>query len=95
MAEPRVQTQFSVFLVNKPGVLAQVTAALGKNHISVSAMLQHENSEGGAVPVVITTHSAREGAMQAALKEIDGLGTITPPAVCLRIVDQPKEFGGK
>jgi hypothetical protein len=31
--------------------------------------------------------------MQAALKEIDALSTIAPPAMCLRIADQPKEFG--
>jgi len=45
--------------------------------------------------VVITTHLAKEGAMQSALKEIDALSTVSPPTVCLRIVDQPKEFGGK
>jgi homoserine dehydrogenase len=93
----QLQSRYYIRLLAKdqPGVLAQVTAALGRNLISVSAMLQHENTERGAVPVVITTHLAKEGAMQAALKEIDGLGTISPPTVCLRIVDQPKEFGGK
>jgi homoserine dehydrogenase len=92
-----LQSRYYIRLMAKdqPGVLAQVTAALGKNHISVSAMLQHENTDGQSVPVVITTHLAKEGAMQAALKEIDALGTVAPPTVCLRIVDQPKEFGGK
>ena len=92
-----LQSRYYIRLMAKdqPGVLAQVTAARGGNHISVSAMLQHENTDGQSVPVVITTHLAKEGAMQAALKEIDGLGTVAPPAVCLRIVDQPKEFGGK
>ncbi|HEV8377506.1 MAG TPA: homoserine dehydrogenase [Tepidisphaeraceae bacterium] len=92
-----LQSRYYIRLMarDQPGVLAQVTAALGKNHISVSAMLQHENTDGQSVPVVITTHLAKEGAMQAALKEIDALGTVTPPTVCLRIVDQPREFGGK
>jgi hypothetical protein len=45
------------------------------------------------VPVVITTHQAREGDVRAALNEIDSLKTIQPPTVCLRIIDQPKEFG--
>jgi hypothetical protein len=44
------------------------------------------------VPVVITTHQAREGSVQAALKDIDALSSIQPPTVCLRIIDQPKEF---
>lgn len=78
---------------DEPGVLAQVTAALGKHGISLSAFLQHETEAGQHVPVVITTHLAREGDIRAALKEIDSLKTVQPPAVCLRIVDQPKEFG--
>lgn len=78
---------------DEPGVLAQVTAALGKHGISLSAFLQHETEAGQHVPVVITTHLAREGDVKAALAEIDALKTIQPPTVCLRIVDQPKEFG--
>lgn len=79
---------------DEPGVLAQVTTALGKHGISLSAVLQRESEDGGPVPVVITTHRAREGDMRKALAEIDALKTIQPPTVCLRIIDQPKEFGG-
>jgi homoserine dehydrogenase len=75
-----------------PGVLADVTAALGRNGISLSAVLQRESNDSQMVPVVITTHLAREGAVRKALAEIDGLPTISPPTVCLRIIDQPKEF---
>jgi homoserine dehydrogenase len=77
-----------------PGVLAQVTRALGDHGISLSAIHQRETDAGQFVPVVITTHLAKEGAMQAALKEIDLLHTIGRPSACLRIIDSPKEFGG-
>jgi homoserine dehydrogenase len=77
---------------DEPGVLAQVTRVLGEKGISLSAILQHEANDGQTVPVVITTHQAREGSIQAALKEIDKLKEIAPPTVCLRILDQPKEF---
>ena len=77
---------------DEPGVLAQVTKILGDNRISLSAILQHELTDGQQVPVVITTHLANEGAMQAALKGIDKLKTVNGPSVCLRIIDQPKEF---
>ena len=79
---------------DEPGVLAQVTAALGKHGISLSSVLQHEGDGGQYVPIVITTHLAREGAVRDALKEIDALKPIQPPTVCLRVIDQPKEFGG-
>jgi homoserine dehydrogenase len=77
---------------DRPGVLSDVTEALGRHNISLSAVLQHESNGGQTVPVVITTHQAREGEMRAALKEIDALKTVTPPSICLRIIDQPKEF---
>lgn len=78
---------------DQPGVLAQVAAALGRHGISLSAVLQREGDGGEHVPVVITTHTAQEGAVRTALKEIDSLATIQPPTVCLRIIDQPREFG--
>jgi homoserine dehydrogenase len=77
-----------------PGVMAQVTRVLGNKNISLAAISQREAAEGAMVPVVITTHLAKEGAMSQALEEIDALPDIQPATVCLRIVDQPKEFAG-
>jgi homoserine dehydrogenase len=76
---------------DKPGVLAQVTKILGQQNISLSAIMQHEANLGQFVPVVITTHKAQEGAVQKALKELNALPAISE-TVCLRIIDQPKEF---
>jgi homoserine dehydrogenase len=80
---------------DEPGVLAAVTNILGKQKISLSAIMQHEVNRGKFVPVVITTHLAREGSVQMALKEINSLPGIEGPAICLRIVDAPKEFAGQ
>jgi homoserine dehydrogenase len=78
-----------------PGVLGQVAQVLGEHQISLSAVLQREAEDGSPfVPVVITTHRVREGALRAALRAIDGLPSIKPPTTCLRVIDQPKEFAG-
>jgi homoserine dehydrogenase len=77
---------------DQPGVLAQVTKVLGDQKISLASFLQHEVNGGDAVPLVLTTHLAREGAVQAALQQINALPSITAPCVCLRIIDHPKEF---
>lgn len=77
---------------DQPGVLAQVTKVLGDHNISLASFLQHESLGSDSVPLVLTTHKAQEGAIQSALKQIDALGPITGPSVCLRIIDQPKEF---
>jgi len=79
---------------DEPGVLAQVTKVLGAHRISLSAVLQQEAGASRFVPVVITTHLAREGDMQKALSQINRLAALQPPAVCLRIIDAPKEFAG-
>ncbi len=91
-----LQSRYYIRLMARdvPGVMAEVTEALGRDKISLSAVLQRESDEGQYVPVVITTHLAREGSMRQALKAIDSLKTIQPPSVCLRIIDQPREFGG-
>lgn len=77
---------------DEPGVLAQITTLLGKRDISLASIMQHETNRGQFVPIVISTHLAREGAVRKALELIDGLSSVQGPAVCLRIIDQPREF---
>jgi homoserine dehydrogenase len=78
---------------DEPGVLAGVTRCLGDERISIASFLQHEPATGTTgVPLVITTHHAREGAVRRAIQRIDALPTILAPTVCLRVLDVPKEF---
>lgn len=48
----RVVPQFSVFLVNKPGVLAQVVTALAKAKVNVVALTLVDSSEHGVLRLV-------------------------------------------
>ena len=50
----RVETQFSIFLVNKPGVLAQVTSALAKAKVDMTALTLVDSSEHGVLRIVCT-----------------------------------------
>ena len=52
MAAVRVETQFSVFLVNKPGVLAQVTRALADARVNIVAMTLVDSQEHGVLRIV-------------------------------------------
>jgi homoserine dehydrogenase len=79
---------------DQPGVLSQITTILSDHKISLSAIMQHEVHLGQFVPIVITTHLAKEGSVQKAIKEINAAPAIAGPAVCLRIIDQPREFAG-
>lgn len=47
-------TQFSVFLVNKPGVLAQVTRQIAQAKVNVLGMTMMDSSEHGVLRLVST-----------------------------------------
>jgi len=48
----QIQTQFSIFLVNKPGVLAGVTTALAKAHVNIIALTLMDSMEHGVLRIV-------------------------------------------
>lgn len=82
-----------LMVTDEPGVMGAVSQILGEQGISLSAILQRESTDDGtSVPIVITTHLATEGPMRDAINQINALSATATPAVCLRIIDQPKEF---
>ena len=94
--EVRSRYYLRLTVKDQPGVMGQITQILGGHGISLSAILQPETGDqnGGTphVPVVITTHQALEGPMRQSVKALDALSTVVAPTVCLRVIDQPKEF---
>jgi len=79
----RVYLAFSV--EDRPGVLGEITSALGAHEIGISSLLQHRADEGGPVPVVVLTHPAPEGAVRRALDRIDALPRVAAPTRLIRI----------
>jgi len=47
-----VQTQFSIYLINKPGVLAAVAAALAKAKVNILALALMDSGEHGTLRIV-------------------------------------------
>jgi hypothetical protein len=52
MSVPRIVTQLSVFLVNKPGVLAQVIGALAQAKVNLIAVTLVDSQEHGVLRMV-------------------------------------------
>ena len=52
MPDVRTAIQFSVFLVNKPGILAQVTHALAEEKVNLVAMTLVDSQEHGVLRLV-------------------------------------------
>ena len=75
-----------LMVVDRPGVIADIAAALRDEDISVEAMLQRGRAPPGeSVPVVITTHETREANMTRALKRITGIEAVLEPPRMIRI----------
>ena len=55
----RIETQFSIFLVKNPGVLAQVTSALAKAKVNIIAMTLVDSSEHGVLRIVCTDEAGK------------------------------------
>ena len=87
----RVVTSYYLRLrvADEKGVLARVATILAENGISIDAVLQREADEVGGegsthTDLIILTHEAREGAMNAALAQLQGLPSVLAPIVRIR-----------
>jgi homoserine dehydrogenase len=79
---------FRFSALDRPGVLSKISGILGKNNISIASVIQKGRKQGGgAVPVVMTTHRARERDVRCALGEIDDLDIVQAGTVLIRIED--------
>ena len=76
-----------LMVVDQPGVIADVAAALRDEHVSLESMIQRGRAPGEAVPVVLTTHATVEAAMRRAIDRIAALDTVLEPPRLIRIED--------
>ena len=74
-----------LMVVDRPGVIADVTGALRDSGISLESMLQRGRAPGEAVPVVLTTHDSPERAMRKAIARIEALETVLESPALIRI----------
>ncbi|TCZ66674.1 homoserine dehydrogenase [Roseicella aquatilis] len=74
-----------LMVLDRPGVIADVTGILRDYAISLEAMLQRGRAPGEAVPVVMTTHDCEEAQMRAALARICALDSVLEKPALIRI----------
>ncbi len=71
---------------DQAGVLAQICNIFWKYNISIAAVIQKEAVSKDFVPVVMTTHLAREGDLQAAIENVDKLDVVKARTRIIRIL---------
>ncbi|MBF0194834.1 MAG: homoserine dehydrogenase [Magnetococcales bacterium] len=85
MAELEGEYYLRLAVVDRPGVLADVTTALARFDISVDAIMQKGRSQKDAVPLVIVTHKTTEKRLQDGLKAIEALESVRDKPRFIRI----------
>ncbi len=74
-----------LMVVDRPGVIADVTAILRDLGVSLESMLQRGRAPGEAVPVVLVTHETSEIAMRQAIARIAALDVAVERPALIRI----------
>src|SRR3546814_14066345 len=88
MSEHSCPYYLRLLVIDKPGVIADVAAALRDENISMESVIQRGRAEGEgeAVPVIIMTHDTKEAQIQRALARIPELAVV---------VEQPRLKNGR
>lgn len=81
-------------VIDRPGVMAQITSILGENRLSIASIIQHEAQphSGEMVELVIMTHEAPEGAARQAVEQIAKLPCVAGHAVRMRVIDKRRNY---
>ncbi len=86
MARHKGAYYMRLMVLDRPGVIADVAAALRDEKVSMEQMIQCGRGPAGeAVPVVITTHETVEDSMLRALKRIAKLKTVRKKPCMIRV----------
>jgi homoserine dehydrogenase len=83
-----VQTAFYLRLrvVDRPGVMADITRILADLDISIEAIMQKEPDEDThEADVIMLTHQVREGNLNQAIGRIEGLDSVITPVTRIRL----------
>jgi homoserine dehydrogenase len=72
-------------VADQPGVLSQISGILGRAEISIASVIQRGRKVGGAVPLVVMTHTALESNVRKALAEIKNLACVSEEPVLIRV----------
>ena len=83
-----LETQYylRVSIADQSGVLSQIAQVFGQCDISIATVTQKDvDNQRGTAQLVITTHPARESAMQTALQEIKELSVLQKVHNLLRV----------
>ena len=85
------ERNFSAYLrfevIDKPGVLSNITSVFSANKVSVKRLIQNPNKNKGSSSIIIITHSAKDKSLNKILKSVDKKSYILKKSKLIRIDD--------
>ena len=72
-------------VIDRPGVLAQISHVLGQHKISISDVIQKERRIGSVVPLILMTHDTQDFRIRRAIRAIDRMDAVKGKAQVLKI----------
>lgn len=78
-------------LRDQPGGIGRIATVLGEHGVSIATIVQHESPEAlspAPVPVLVTTHPAKERAVREALEKISQLDVVQSRPVCIPVFEE-------
>jgi homoserine dehydrogenase len=86
MDEVQSRAYYRIEVEDHAGVLAEITEVFARHQISIHSITQKSvDSDQASAELVILTHPAREQVLQAARRELDGLGCVLLVHAFLRV----------
>ena len=87
MNEVRSKYYVRATVVDKPGVLSEITTILSNNNVSLRSVIQKGDEEEGVVTIVLITHKTFEGQLMSSIDEIKKLSGVNNINNIIRIED--------
>ena len=86
MDQVRVPHYLRINVLDKPGIMADVTKVLSESEISIEAVIQKESeNESDNASIIILTNAVEEHVMQKAILTIDSLPEVSKGVVDIRL----------
>jgi homoserine dehydrogenase len=83
----RIGRSYLRFIVpDRPGVLAEITAAMRDAGVSIESFIQKGREEAGEVIVALVTHEGPEAGVLEALRILEGSDSVARPPLVMQII---------
>jgi len=86
-AEFEVPHYIRFTVMDRPGIVAEITAALARERINIRAIVQKAGYPANALPFVVTVEPCKSSALKRALAEIGKMECLLEPPLDLQILE--------